>query len=40
MIEQLTDPLSITAIVTGVIMIGLMLIADRQNNKNPPKPPE
>ena len=40
MIEALTHPLSITAIVTGLIMISLMFIADRQNNKKPPKSPE
>ena len=40
MIEQLTDPLAITAIVVGSIMIALMLIADRQSNKKPPKSPD
>ena len=40
MIDELTDPLFITAIVTGLIMIGLMFIADRQNTKKPPKSPK
>ena len=40
MIEQLTDPLAITAFIVGSITIALMLIANRQNNKKPPKSPE
>ena len=37
MIEALTEPLSILAIVVGGTMIALMFIADWQNNKKPPK---
>lgn len=40
MIDALTDPLFITAVVITVTMIAIMLIAERQNNKKPPKSPE
>ena len=37
MIDALTDPLFIFALCTTLTMIVLMFIADRQNNKKPPK---
>lgn len=40
MIDALAEPLSILAIGTSVTMIVIMIIADRQNKKKPPRSPE
>ena len=40
MFEALTDPLFITAVCTTLTMIVIMFIAERQNNKKPPKQPK
>ena len=40
MIDALTEPYVIFGLSTCLIMIVLMFIADRQNNKKPPKSPE
>ena len=40
MIDALTEPFVLFGLSTCLIMIVLMFIADRQNNKKPPKSPE
>ena len=40
MIDALTEPFVLFGLGTCLTMIVIMFIADRQNNKKPPKSPE